>query len=200
MKPYRKLALAALAATTAMAFGAAVSNAATITPSETEVYAIFHPLTFGGGPLVVECNLTLLMHLLSSVTVASLPVPAGTKLGLVTHVEVEGCTEPVVILGTEGSGTSVPVLWLINLAEEATVEERLRLELNPTAFLILAFGFVSCLAEGPGFGITNRGPILRSLRADESEPIPIGTGGFCPSEGNFSGEATLEPEVTLALS
>jgi hypothetical protein len=187
MSTRSKLLLGGLAAALVMAAFVGSASARRIEISEPRFRAVFAPLTFGAeGQTPVVCRVTLE----GSFHSRTLSKVVGALLGYVTAAETANCTSetaralretlPWHILYVSFTGT------LPNISS-------IRIDLRNAAFLVRAFGFVSCLyrtEEGhPAMGeVLVSAGVARELRADENVKIP--GPGLCP-EGFFQGRAEV---------
>lgn len=195
-----KILLAGLAATLLLAVAVGSASARRIETSEQHFLAIWTLLNFNeaGGGTPIECPVTLAGSFHSK----TLSKVCGQLVGYVTeaHVAEASChnerarvlpeTLPWHIQYNSFTGT------LPNITSIKTT-------LIGAAFLVRAFGFISCLYRTsqaqPAVGIINVvSGTATSLRADETRNITSQTGG-CPA-GNFGGTSELFVQESPGLT
>jgi hypothetical protein len=193
-----------------VASGVAASSAAaldmTIDPAGRVVTASNGKLTFGEA-VSIQCNVTLKATLAAT----SIAVTSGAHVGEVSEVSIRNC---------EGGSVSgvLGLPWEITidapLETEPEAEPRnltgMLFELRDVAFNLSIFGgFVNCLYRGDTAGLaelipTGEGETTYTANAIASLGevfVPFERGsGFCPEDGAFTGEFTVNPEQTYAFS
>jgi hypothetical protein len=213
MRKHTQLLLGVTSAALFLALGVASATANSLSVSNQDFRAVWTPLALSGGGIEVRCDVTLE----GSFHEATIAKVEGALIGSVTRASVDGNNcEPE---EAKASILTETLPWLITyegyIGELPNISG-IEILLLRAEFLLELFGFVGCLygtgpnQENPANGIVNVDPetgVVTGLKADETVPIPLQQEldifGLCPSEGTFSGEATvtlLETENPISVT